>query len=582
MQPQRRFAIIALAAGCLLAPAAAQAHLPLYGVGTAWRIVFKEDKILITFDLSYADIWAQGEMISADANKSSAVEEDEAAAYVERQWTQKIAPRIKARLDGADAPIRKATQRHEGLVGEIYGVPFSLYYELEVDVPGGKGAPGATHTFELEDAVVRDETPAKPQFFIPYLGHGSSDAAGFQPDFIEPATSQLDPSTMSHLLVGPRLALKYRFARASGGAASPEAAAQTPAEPAMESAAVERARPAPRPAASDWTIDGMMERYDDASWWEAIVFALLAIIYGAGHALAPGHGKSMVAAYLIGTKGRTRDAVILGTVTTLTHTGSVFLFGLTIFIAVKSSAHFSEGAIRNMILVGAQMFSGMLLLLLGLFLFFKRIQGIPDGHHHAHEHGHGHSHGHAHSHGHHHSHEPIAGGAGEHSHEHSHAPAHDATSAPATAPREAEDQDAAYGEAVPRDPSSRRAFLDGGAPRLRDLLTIGFTGGLVPCPAGLTVILLALHRPEHMLFGLLLLILFSIGLGSVLVAIGVLLISGRALVKPRVLSSPWFRSLPAISALFVAGLGAFFCVATYRTGKQPLAALLRLAASWIE
>src|SRR4030095_16967280 len=56
--------------------------------------------------------------------------------------------------------------------------------------------------------------------------------------------------------------------------------------------------------------------------WEVALYVLFALIAGASHALAPGHGKSMVAAYLIGTQGRIRDAVVLGTVTTITHTGS--------------------------------------------------------------------------------------------------------------------------------------------------------------------------------------------------------------------------------------------------------------------
>lgn len=116
---------------------------------------------------------------------------------------------------------------------------------------------------------------------------------------------------------------------------------------------------------------------------------------------------------------------------------------------------------------------------------------------------------------------------------------------------------------------------------MRDLLTIGITGGIVPCPAGLTVILLGMTQPDRLFFGLLLLLFFSIGLGSVLVAIGVFLITGRALARPKLLEHRLFKSLPAISALFVAGLGAYFCIRTYVTGKKPLAALLRLAADWI-
>ena len=104
----------------------------------------------------------------------------------------------------------------------------------------------------------------------------------------------------------------------------------------------------------------------------------------------------------------------------------------------------------------------------------------------------------------------------------------------------------------------------------------------MPCPAGLTVILLGMTQPDRLVFGLVLLLFFSIGLGAVLVAIGVLLITGRALARPKLIEHRLFKALPAISALFVAGLGAYFCIRTYSTGKTPLAALLRMAADWLE
>ena len=106
------------------------AHLPAYGVGTQCRLVFKEDKVLLTFDLSYDGFWAQGEMLKADTDRSSSVDEKEADAYMEAQWKEKIAPRLRMRIDGKDVAPRRAAKRHEGLIGEIYGVPFSLYYEL--------------------------------------------------------------------------------------------------------------------------------------------------------------------------------------------------------------------------------------------------------------------------------------------------------------------------------------------------------------------------------------------------------------------------------------------------------------------
>jgi ABC-type nickel/cobalt efflux system permease component RcnA len=288
-------------------------------------------------------------------------------------------------------------------------------------------------------------------------------------------------------------------------------------------------------------------------WYEILFCVLLAVLAGAGHALAPGHGKAMVAAYLIGSRGRVRDAVVLGLVTTLTHTGSVFLFGLTLLYLVSQGAAASEGALQNRIIVGTQMASGFLLLALGMVLFVRRIRGQRQHPAHSHNHSHPHSHGHAHA-------PPPAG------------------------------------------------LLHGGTPRLRDLLALGFSGGLVPCPAGLTVILVGLHFPDKLLFALFLLVFFSLGLGSVLVSIGVALISGKALLSARsregaffqemrflrkwvplsflssldALGSKGLRILPALSGLFIAGLGVLFCITTFVAGRTEIAALLRAAADWVQ
>ena len=129
--------------------------------------------------------------------------------------------------------------------------------------------------------------------------------------------------------------------------------------------------------------------------------------------------------------------------------------------------------------------------------------------------------------------------------------------------------------------------MRGDSPRLRDLLALGFSGGLVPCPAGLTIIIIGLQYPHKLPFTLLLLVFFSIGLGAVLVAIGVLLITGKALAQSFLKSLDRqgltvLRMVPAASCLFIAGLGAFFLVHTSIVGKTEIIAMLRLVADWLE
>jgi nickel/cobalt exporter len=545
-------------ASVLCGPAAA--HVPEFGVGTASRYIFKKDRVLVSFDLSYKDIWAQGEMIAIDADKSSAVEDAEADAYLTRQWTQKIAQRLKATVDGKEVVIRKSAQQHQGLVGEIYGVPFSLFYELEIEFPGGPVAAGSYHTFELEDTVVKDETPALPLFYVPYQGQGTPNEPPLRWKVVEPETL-MDPESGCELAKGRRLVVKFGF---EGSAQAPESAVG----PVSTVGAVGPAdgRPSPtsspgagaRPGTSGWDMNAAMSRFDNLEAWEVLVFVLMALGYGAAHALAPGHGKTMVAAYLIGTRGRVRDAVILGVTTTATHTGSVFLFGGAILLILKAGASASEGMLQTIVIVVTQLVAGLLLLILGLVLFFRRrrgLEGWAGGHSNSHDHGDGHSHGHTHGHSHEHSHSHAHGHPHGHTHGHEHS------------------HDPALGASAVTEPDAPEGLLRGGVPRLRDLLAIGFTGGLVPCPAGLTVILLGMRYPHRLLFALFLLVAFSIGLGAVLIAVGVLLICGRSMARPRILEHPLVRALPLLSPLFVAALGAYFCVATCVSGQTALAAL---------
>lgn len=551
------FGLLALCLSCGPAPA----HIPTHGVGTATLVRFQVDRVLLTFDLSYDGYWAQAEMIGIDSDRNHEVDEGEAAAYLDRQWEKKISPRLRARIDGRTVPLEKLGGRHEGLVGEVFAAPFSLYYELEVPFPGGALAPGVECLFEFEDEVVRDETPAKPRFSIPYEGHGADPALRFSPKILEPPTPILEPA--GYLLEGFRLRVRFRFEATGAGPAAKPPPREPIEGPSGQAPAAEQEPPEPEkpPQASRTatvaagSLEQALERYRELRWYEILFCVLLAVLAGAGHALAPGHGKAMVAAYLIGSRGRVRDAVVLGLTTTLTHTGSVFLFGLTLFYLVSQGAAASEGALQNRIIVGTQLASGILLFGLGLTLFVRRIRGRGPHHSHSHDPSHGHSHAHPHVHA-----PPSAG------------------------------------------------LLRGGTPRLRDLLALGFSGGLVPCPAGLTVILVGLHFPDKLLFALFLLVFFSIGLGSVLVSIGVALISGKALLSARSREGAFFqemgflrrwlplsflssldslgakglRVLPALSGLFIAGLGVLFCITTFVTGRTEIAALLRAVADWVQ
>ena len=273
-----------------------------------------------------------------------------------------------------------------------------------------------------------------------------------------------------------------------------------------------------------------------------VVSFLLAILLGAAHALEPGHGKTLVAAYLVGSHGTVAQAVLLGLVVTFTHTFSVLLLGVLVLFL---SAHFVPATLFPWLGFG----SGVLIALVGLSLLRSRwrewraIRAPAHAHDHAHDHTHGHPHEHTHDHTHDHGH--------GHDHAHSHGPDHHHdhdthTHAPA---------DAAHGHSHRHGPEhSGHSHVPPGQPTLRGILALGVSGGLVPCPAGI-VVLLAAVASGRIGFGLLLILAFSVGLAAVLVGVGVLCVTARRFFDRIPASGAFARRLGVASAVFVTLFG---------------------------
>ena len=242
----------------------------------------------------------------------------------------------------------------------------------------------------------------------------------------------------------------------------------------------------------------------------------LALFLGAAHGLEPGHGKTVVAAYLVGSRGTVGNAMFLGGVVTFTHTFSVLMLGLVALFATQYVQ-------PEQIFPWLGTASGVLIMALGIWLFaghVKRLGGHGHPHHH-HHHG-DHDHGH-HDHGHH--------DHGDHDHGH-----------------EEDHHHHGHGHTHSHEIPDRVT--------LGSLLALGISGGIVPCHGALVILLLAvaLHR---IAFGLLLLLAFSFGLAAVLIAIGVLMVKARPLVDRFSGDSKWIQRLPLVSSvvIIVVGLG---------------------------
>ena len=249
--------------------------------------------------------------------------------------------------------------------------------------------------------------------------------------------------------------------------------------------------------------------------------ALIAAVLGGFHALEPGHGKTLVAAYLVGSRGKARHAVLLGAIVTASHTISVYALGL---ITLYASQWILPERLYPWLGIG----SGLLVAGLGFTLFIRRYlatEPLADS---------GHEHDHAHSHRHNwygahvdeidtHSHSDLI----EHEHDEGH--------------------DHSHGELeMPR--VTRELSLSG-------LFALGITGGIVPCPAALVVLLgaLAFHRVA---FGLFLIVAFSAGLAAVLIGLGLAMVyAGRFMSRFGAQGPLTQRWLPLASSAVITVIG---------------------------
>jgi nickel/cobalt transporter (NicO) family protein len=266
----------------------------------------------------------------------------------------------------------------------------------------------------------------------------------------------------------------------------------------------------------------------------ALLALLGAVLLGAVHALSPGHGKTIVGAYLIGSRGTPRHALFLGSTVTITHTLGVFVLGFATLYA-------SRFIVPERLFPILSLTSALLVLGMGIALLVQRARaarqilrgstmaatvfypvaaaaepGLGRGLVFAGAHSHSHADGTLHSHG---------GGA-----MHSHLPP------------------GAAGEKV----------------TWRNLLTLGISGGLVPCPSAM-VLLLAAVALNKTAYGMVLVLAFSLGLAITLTAVGMAFLYARnRFRKPRP-GARWPHLLPVLSAITITVLGMGLCFAALKS-----------------
>lgn len=257
------------------------------------------------------------------------------------------------------------------------------------------------------------------------------------------------------------------------------------------------------------------------------VALLIAFVLGALHALQPGHGKTLVAAYLVGQHGTPKHAALLGLTVTISHTFGVFALGAVALYA----QHY---ILPQDLFPWIGFASGALIALLGAGMLYRHLRPSHTHHHdhthehehgHTHEHSHDHSQGHEHPHAHEHSHDhehahhhahahaAVAGHGHDHHHEHTHDHTHEHEHhhGPIT------HSHGPFGEHTHEVPDNIS---------IKSLLALGISGGIVPCWDALIVLLgaISLHRVA---FGMLLIVAFSAGLAATLTAAGLAVVWGK-------------------------------------------------------
>ncbi len=269
-------------------------------------------------------------------------------------------------------------------------------------------------------------------------------------------------------------------------------------------------------------LEGLVRRTELSPLFLLAAFPISAVL-GALHALSPGHGKTVVAAYLVGLKGKVHHAVALGSIVTITHTGSVMLLGGLTLVAARY-------IMPTNIFVMLELASGLLIVALGIGLLYPRIRGWRAERRRSDQL----------------QRRPVL----------SQQEADGRTRLVLNQPIEE------VGPPHTHDPSTWGYVPRGplqGTPlsgiNWRSLVTLGVSGGLVPCPDAIALLLIAVTI-NRVPLGLGLIVAFSLGLAVVLIGIGIVIVQGKRLFERL----RWFDRvatvMPVVSAIVVTVLGA--------------------------
>ena len=459
----------------LAVPALVGAHpLGNFTTNRYAALTVEPQAVRVAYVVDLAELPAYREIELVDADGNGTIDPAERDAYTARQSAE-LARGLELTRDGVALPLTptgSALELPPG-AGGLKTLRLEVGYRADLPRPGG-------------EIVFRDHNFAGRPGWQEVVASGADGlrlAGSTVPATDVTRALRAYPESM---LQAPLRVSEARFTVASGAGST---------------------APAPAPAGARSGAERFGDRFtalitDPAPLgpWTILTSLLIAAVLGGLHAFTPGHGKTVVGAYLVGSRGTARHALLLGLVVTATHTLGVYLLGLGTLAA-------SAWIVPERLFPWISVISGLLVVAVGASLATSRFRAAA-GHHHHHHHGDDHHHDHDHHQHHHH----------DHDHGHAHLP-------------------------PPGTPIT-----------IRSLVALGISGGLLPCPSALVVMLgaIALGRVA---FGLALIVAFSVGLASVLTAIGIVLVYARGMLERLPLDSRFARYAPVASAVVISLAG---------------------------
>lgn len=356
-----------LVVACMAAAPAASAHpLGNFTVNVYSGLRIQPGQLLVDLVVDMAEVPAFQARRAIDTDGDGAISDAEASAYA-RTACPEAAGRLDVKAGGRSVPAR------------VDGG--------EVEFPAGAaGLPTLRLTCSavalLGDDAGERELVFRNRNYEDRVGWREIVATGEGADLLAstaPATSLSQRLTQypADLLQSPpdqrSATVRFRPGPATGAVAAPPGTGRTPA-PAVGARGVDR---------FSQSFTRLVARQHLTVAF-GLLAVLLAVVLGAVHALAPGHGKTVMAAYLVGRHGSYRQAWLIGTTMTATHTAGVLVLG----ILLTASTSLAPETVYPWLGLS----SGLLLAAIGASLLVRSVRRRPDLHLHDHGDGHGHTH----------------------------------------------------------------------------------------------------------------------------------------------------------------------------------------------